>query len=398
MTKQAQQLVSGPKPVQKITPIKDNDTVRRGKSARDIRRERARRVVIRLAIWVGLPTLIATVYYGFWAAPQYESVAVFSIQSERGAASLEGLAAILPATGSTRDAMIVREYINSRDMLDILIRDHEFVQHYENSGDWVSRLAGDASSEEIYDYYLDRVDVTHSSQSGSLTLRVRAYSADRAQEFARAITDAAEHMVNEISDRARDDRIKVAEQEVVAVQERLQKARETLLRLQGEGADINPTQSAEALLTVRGELEADLARAQADLDALQAVMRSDAPKVKELRARVRSLRAQIEAQNKRLVASDGGSINESIARFEPAMIEKEFAEQAYAASLKSLELARVDSMRQKRYLVMISQPSRPSAATHPRRLWSIATVFAISFGLMIVLTMLGAAIREHAKF
>ena len=93
--------------------------IRGSTSAKHVRRARARRLLRRIAIWVGLPTLLAIGYYGIWATPQYESIAVFTVQSNKGSAgSLDGLSALLPGVSSSpRDAMLVREFALSRTML-----------------------------------------------------------------------------------------------------------------------------------------------------------------------------------------------------------------------------------------------------------------------------------------
>jgi capsular polysaccharide transport system permease protein len=369
-------------------------------SSRDLRRVRARRLLARVVLWVVAPTLLAIGYYGCWASAQYESVAVVTVQSnETSAANLDALSAILPPSGSGRDVLLVREYILSRAMLDVLVSEHDLAGHYQRSGaDWWSRLSHDASSEDVYDYYLDKVKVSHDSNSRTLTLRVRAFSAASAEQFANAIIKSSENVVNALSERARADRMKLAEAEVAKAQERLGRAREALLHLQAEGADIDPSQTASAVLTIRTQLETELAKTRAELDALAAVMHRDAPKVLELRQKARSLERQIEAQNRKLAADDEGGLNESIFRFEPALLEKELAQRTFEAALQSLELARVDAAGQHRYLVTIAAPSHPNAPTHPRRGWGVLTVFVTALALMIVVSLLGAAVREHAKF
>jgi capsular polysaccharide transport system permease protein len=127
-------------------------------------------------------------------------------------------------------------------------------------------------------------------------------------------------------------------------------------------------------------------------------MTPTAPKVMDLRQRVRALKSQIKQQSKRLVDDKGESINATMAEFEPAIFEKEIAQQLYETALRSLEMARTEALREQRYVETISAPSLPSEATHPRRLWGIATVFVLSVVLMGVVTMLTAAVREHAKF
>ncbi|HEY8431699.1 MAG TPA: hypothetical protein VIL20_25140, partial [Sandaracinaceae bacterium] len=136
----------------------------RAATAKQLRRLRARRLALRLSLGVGLPTLLAAVYYGLLVQPQYESVTSFTIQSADGAGpgnALQLLVASVPGTAG-RDVMLVREYIESRDMLALLIRDHGWVEHYADPNvDWFSRLAADAPFEDRYEYYLDHIDVEH---------------------------------------------------------------------------------------------------------------------------------------------------------------------------------------------------------------------------------------------
>ena len=102
-------------------------------------------------------------------------------------------------------------------------------------------------------------------------------------------------------------------------------------------------------------------------------------------------------QNERLAGESGASLRAAITRFEPLMVEKEFAERAYASALASLELARVDAARQHRYLVTLTGPSDPSDATHPNVLWSILTFLVFSLAAMGIGTLLIASVREHAN-
>ena len=375
--------------------------IRGSTSAKQIRRARAQRLLRRLGIWVGLPTLLAIGYYGFWATPQYESISVFTVQSNKGSAgSLDGLSALLPGvTSSPRDAMLVREFALSRTMLDHLDEDHGLSEHFKDpSADFWSRLSSDASKENLYEYYLSSVTIDYSADSGSIKLKVRAFSAEKAQALANAIMAESEKMVNEMSTRAHADKLQFIQKQVNEAKERLANARKAVVDLQVEGRELSPIESASAVLGVRAELEAELAKAKAELSALLSVMTAEAPKVRAQRQRVRSLQGQVRAQNKRLVDNDGASINESIADFEPLIFEKEVAQTFFETALRTLELTRTELIREQRYLVTISAPSRPDAATRPRRLWGIATVFFSAFVLMGVFGMLGAAVREHANY
>jgi capsule polysaccharide export protein KpsE/RkpR len=290
-------------------------------TSRELRRRRARRLAIGFAVWVGLPTLIAIVYYGFLAAPQYESVAIIAVESsERSAERPSGLESFLPHPASSRDLRVATDYIKSRAMLERLVVDHGFVAHYgDESVDRWSRLADGASRETIYGYYDEVVKAEADAAAGTINLRVRAFSAAKAHEIGEAVVAAAEAMMNELSSKAWKDQIALGEREVA----------EARLRL---------TRAIEAL------------------------------------------------------AAAGPSPDDGL------VIERDLARRRLESASLGLEDARSQEARERRYLIAIAPPSLPDEPSHPRRLWGVATVFVLSLALAGVLSLLIAAVREHARF
>jgi capsular polysaccharide transport system permease protein len=368
-------------------------------TVKQLRRMRARRLVLRLGIGVVLPTLVAAVYYGMLVTPQYESVTSFTVQSAEGGPSPSALQLLVASVpGSSADGMLVEQYILSHDMMNHLIAHDRFVEHYSRGArDWFSRLDASASAEERYEFYLDHVDVEHDSASGVLTLRVRAFSARQANRVGQSILTASERMVNEMNERARRDRIALSQREVQRAERRLTTARQNLARIQAERGELNPAESAAALLEVRGRLEGELAIARAELQTLSGSLQPDAQPVQEQRRRVAALQRQIDEQTRRLSGPADADIGDTIASFEPVVIEKEFAERAYESAMTSLELARVDADRQHRYLVRIAGPSQPDEPAFPRFWYAILTVLVVSFALLGIGTLLLASVREHAN-
>lgn len=368
-------------------------------TVRELRRLRARRLVRRLGLGVVLPTILATLYYGVLVTPKFESVSAFTVQSADAPAApqLELIFASVPGNAG-RDAQLVREHALSRDMLDHLIENHGFIEHYADGDiDFVSRLDPSTGSEEIHDYYLEHFEVEYDSAAGLLKLRVLAFDADSAQRFSQAILDKSEAMVNDLSARARSDRTSLAQDELDRAETRLSEARATLTEAQSEGAELDPIQSAAALYTLRGQLEAQLASARAELSALRGTAATGSPEIVAQQRRVGALNRQLEDQNERLAGESGASLRAAISRFEPLIVEKEFAERAYASALSSLEMARVDAARQHRYLVTLAAPSKPTDATHPDVLWSVLTFLVLCFAMMGIGTLLVASVREHAN-
>jgi len=369
-------------------------------TVKELRKMRTRRIVTRLALAVGLPTLLAALWYGVFVTPRYQSVTTFTIQSADGApigGALQMLMSSVPGTAG-RDVMLVQEYVRSRDMLRLLIAEHDYVAVYSTQdADFVSRLGSDDGFEAIYEYYLEHVSIDHDSASGVLTLRVQAFDNAAAHAIGQAILNASEQMVNRLSEAARTDRIQLSQAEMERAETRLSAARQQLRQLQAEHGDLNPRASAEAVLEIRSRIEGELAIARADLSTLRATSPRTSPEVTAARRRVSALQTQVDEQSARLTSGDDEGISSELAAFEPVMIEKEFAQRAYESALTSLELARVDASRQHRYLVRISGPSRPDQPAFPNFWYSILTVLVISFSLLGVGTMLIASVREHAN-
>jgi capsular polysaccharide transport system permease protein len=369
-------------------------------AVRALRRARARRLGLRVAVGIGLPTLLASVYYFFVASSQYESVSLFTVQSAeaRGVMGLETLIGAVPGAAA-HDALAVRDFITSRDMLALLERQLNLSEHYADPvSDWWARLTDRSSSEDTYDYYQEMVQVDHDSTSGVLTLRVRAFAPEYAKKVADAVLSESEKMVNHLSERARADQTKVARGEVANAEQRLTKARLAIVKLQQEHAEFNPEQTATEAFALRGELKGELAMARAELMEARAFMQPNAPKVVALEERVRSLSAQVAEESRRLVNPKGDKgLTNSMAEFDAAMVEKEFAQSAYQSALTSLEMARSEASRQHRYLATIAKPSVPNTETHPKRVRGVVTVVLLSAMLLGIVMLLVEAVREHAR-
>lgn len=387
-----------------VTPLAASE--RSGGSAKAqaeaVRRARTRRLIKRLIAFVLVPTTLGAVYFSSIASDQFESYSIFTVQSSemRPTLGVEGILAGI-ATGSTggHDALAVRDYVLSRDMLARLDREHGFIAHFKDrQRDVLSRLSASASFEDAYEYFGHKVYADYDQTSGAVTLRVRAFSADKSSELARSILTYSEEMVNKLSDRERHDRTAYAEADVKKAEERLGVARKAIVALQQKHSDFNPQATATSAMEIRAQLEGEQAKARAELMQLKSFMKDDAPQVLAATEKVKAISAQVAGESRRLVdPSKPNGLNTTFADFEGAMVEKEFAQKAYESSMANLELARADAARQHRYLAVVATPSKPDESTYPSRIRSVFSVLVLSFLLFGVGSLLNAAVREHAR-
>ncbi len=388
-----------------VTPLQvpDRPQVSAAKAhAKALRRQRSRRLALRLGLYVLLPSALATTYYAGFASPQFESFATFTVQSSelRPSLAMGGLlAGLADGAGGGHDALVVRDYALSRDMLLRLDKERGFIAHYKSrSADFISRLGTDASFEEAYAYFSHKVTCEYDQVSGAMTLRVRAFSPEQAFSISTAILSYSEEMVNKLSERERRDRTAYAEAGVKKAEERLTAARKVIVSLQQQHSDFNPLATATSAMTIRTGLEVELAKARAEVMQLRSYMQDDAPQLRAANERVKSISALVAGESRKLVdPTKPGGISSSFSDFEAAMVEKEFAQKAYESSMAALELARADADRQHRYVAIIAAPSKPDEATYPHRIRSVLTAFIVCFLLWGAISMMAAAVREHAR-
>lgn len=376
-------------------------SLRAEQSIRLLRRKRAKTLGLKLGLFVIAPTLLAATYLWGLASDAYESVTLFSIQAaeSRPSMTMESLIGIAGVSSAGRDTLAARDFVLSREMMEKLDARVGLLEHYRSEKiDFFSRLAEDASREEAYEYYLDRVQVSFDSNSSTLTLRVRAYTAEQAHLLGEALLSECEKKVNLISQKARQDQIELAESDVEKAEKRLSASRQQLVNLQQKHNQLSPVHTAEAAMSIRTGLESKLAEARAEASALSSYMAPTSPQVVAAQQRVSALAAQVQSETKRLIdTSKKEGLHQSLAAFESVQVEKEFATQAYQSALGSLEMARAEAARQHRYLAVLSEPSRPDEAMFPRRLLLVFTTFITSLVFFGIASLSLAAVKEHAR-
>jgi capsule polysaccharide export protein KpsE/RkpR len=288
------------------------------KSALELRAARRRTLQRRFGIWVGIPTLLAIVYYLFVATPQYDSAALLAVESNEG--RVADVAGKAPNAGNLRDARLLREALRSGNALSAINKGGAFRAHYSGHGDWFNRLASDASSDAALAYFRDKVVVTNEANTNLTAIRVRAFDGETAHRFAGQLVEYAKAWVAQQNESSSNARLRQAQDEVTREREHLTTAAAALAKL-------------------------------------------EQPK-----------------------SSD------------PAAIEHVIAEKRLEAALRGLQEAQLEVGRGQRYLVVLDEPSQADSIAAPHRLWGILTVAVCALVLVSVLSLLGASVREHAKF
>jgi capsular polysaccharide transport system permease protein len=348
--------------------------------------------------WVLLPTLIAATYFYGIASPQFVSEARFVVRSRADAPQVSLGAVLSGAVGggtTTNEGHSVRDFLTSHDAV---MRTHERLNLVEiwqrEEADIVARLRHD-EPERLTRYYNGMVSAAYDSTTGVVTLRVRSFRPADSKAIADTLLGLSEHLVNSLSERARDDALRIARDEVAIAERRVLDSREALTRFREAQQDLDSAGSAQAAVQTIAQLEGALTAAQADLRERMAFMRPDNTALQTTRNRISALERQIAAERARRTQGDG-ALSQQLAAFERLMLEREFADRQLASATTSLETARMEAQRQQLYLARVVAPNLAVHPLYPRKLISVGSIFlglSVAFGIGWLLV---AGMREHA--
>lgn len=352
-----------------------------------------------LATIVGVPTLFAIIYYGFIASDMYVSESKVAVRSAKSGLSSNGLTALLSSpvlSSGGQDSLVVMEYSTSLDIVKQIQDRLDIIAHYSDQEvDYLSRLKPDATNKEILDYYTDRVSIQRDILSDVLTVKVRAFTPEMAQQIARLIIELNEELVNTLSNRMEEDAISSARKEVDRAVQRLRKTAQDINQFQAANDSVSPEDESIALFGRLSALESKLTETRAELSETLSYMREDSADVVVLKNRIKALERQLQLQKGRVTGEQDGDLGKLVETYQPLVLEREIAQQGYAASLASFEAARIDAQRKKQYLITFVEPGLPDAASEPRRMKKIITVVVFSFLAYLVFGLLWSALKDH---
>jgi capsular polysaccharide transport system permease protein len=285
-------------------------------------------------ITVVIPTVFAVFYYANYASDIYISESRFVVRSpqKQGVSAMTDLFSKVGITKSDDDSYIVRDYILSRDAMNILIKDLDIKEQYSSLAiDWLARFPGlrywETSVESFYRYYQKQVGVLVEPGSSIASLTVRSFDPESAMRINKKLLELSEGFVNRLNERARTDIVKMAQQEV------------------------------------------DLAQNRLEAKALQ----------------LTSMRSAKQAPD----------ADRQVIMVQRLILEKDFADKQLAAAMAALEQARSEALRQQLYIERVAQPQIPDSSLEPDRLRGVLTVLVLGLLFWGIISLLVSGVREH---
>jgi capsular polysaccharide transport system permease protein len=222
------------------------------------------------------PTAISILYFGVVASDVYITESKFVVRSPQKSSplSMGDVFGKIGFSKSDDDSYSVKEYITSRDALNTLNIEIKIKDIYSsNQIDIFNRYPGlkfwDKSLERFHTYYQEHVSVQIDTSSSISTLSVGAYSAEDSFAINQRLVGMSESLVNKLNERARQDLIKSANNEVILAKTKLEKISLQLTQLRSQRTGNDPDKQVaqlQGLALERDFADKQLATALASLE------------------------------------------------------------------------------------------------------------------------------------
>jgi capsular polysaccharide transport system permease protein len=359
-----------------------------------------------LNIWfwaiVGLPTLIAGVYFFGIASDLYMSEVKFVVRgpTKSPVSSIGAMLGSSSGSAASEDTFVVHDYLMSRDAVRRLEQEDDLRNLLSRpEGDLITRFPGiwfwRKDFEALYYAYARFVSVEIDNSSGVSTLQVKAYRPEDAQRVARGLLTFSEQLVNTLNERARHDALAVFQREVDTTEQQIAQVQTQLTAYRVQQKMLDPKSASAGPIELLAQMNGQLANSKGQLAEI--IKNSpNSPHIPLVRTRIASLEKLI-ADERAKITGDDNSVATAVSEYERLDVQRMLGEKTLASAFTSLEAARLEAQRQQLYLETIAQPNLADYPLFPRRFSSFGTVVVSCLLLYGIAWLLVAGVREHAS-
>jgi capsular polysaccharide transport system permease protein len=285
--------------------------------------------------------------------------------------------------GSLEDGRYLAVYLHSPEVMARTFQQLLAEERYRRQGwDRLAGLPAKATGDQQLDFFRRQVQVWPQELSGVIQLTTTGLDAATAQRLNQLLLQEAKAFVNEMNQSISREQLRFAEQEVERAQTRLNDATGKLNAFQVRYGQLDPVQESQATSNYITALEAKLVELKVEEASLRRQFRDgQAPEVQFVADQVAELERQIKEERAKLVSPAGRDLSGRALEAMKLQNDVTFATQALQAAMTAVENSRMESQRQLKFLVMLSDPRQPDGQDWNWR-WQ---VFLGTIGVLVAL-------------
>ncbi|MFM7655773.1 MAG: sugar transporter [Paracoccaceae bacterium] len=338
---------------------------------------------ITFLLLVAFPVAGASYYLFFVAEDQYSSNAAFSVRSEEGGSVAQGFLGVISSvsgTGSAQDLDLLHDFIRSQAIIDVVSQSLNLRRIFAKRGDdFYFSLADDAPIEDLVEYWRRMVSVSNEARNGILHVEVRAFDPRDAQAISQAVIVASSELINQLSNDARTDSLRLSQELVEEARANVQNARRALTEFRRANRIVSPELELETSRGVIAALQTELAETLVSREEVMRQANAGDPRVSAMDNRIKALRSQIDSERNMISQANLTAAVDVYGLYEGLLLDQEMQNAAYAQALTNLSVAHSDARRQARYLAVHVPPTLAETPIYPERSRSVLVIAAVMF-------------------
>lgn len=339
----------------------------------------------------------------FRAVDQYASDVGFSVRTEEQSSAIELLGGITELAGSsTSDTDILFAYLTSQELVTRVDNRVDLRAIWSKPGMDVDPFFAydpEGTIEDLVNHWERKVTIIYDSGTGLIDLKVLAFDPKDAFAITEVILDECTQMINDLSNVAQEDSIRFTRDELANAVERLKSARQELTRFRNRTQIVDPTIDTQNQMGVLVSLQSRLADALVDLDFTREGNPND-PRILEKEQIVEVINNRIAAERRKLGLGAEDNTGEAFANlvgeYEGLVVDREFAETAYVASLAAHDAALAEVRKQSRYLAAHVKPTMAQKAEFPERIKILSLLLMFAFFVWAILCLVYYSVRDRS--
>lgn len=356
-------------------------------------------------LFVILPSIVAAVYYAFVASSQYISesrmvVRTIGVSEQFDTSEKRDGRSIIGGDSLTQDSYIVANYLQSPQLVRILndrIGLHDMFSKL--TIDWFSRLPGTAKFEDLHKYWLQQVDTYVDGPSGIIILTIRAFSPDDAATISRAAMQAANEMIDMISEKAKRDLIKRGENDMDLALNQYRKALDDLREYQNETGILDPLASAKMLNAVIAKLTEQKLTLTVNLNSMRAAGADNSARARDLKRTIEAIDEQIKLRQDSVAGNDmpsaGVQLSSSLTEFSRLETQRIVTQAIYESTVRNLDTAKSTALKRTTFISVFSDAEIPEKSRYPQRFSQWLIIFGGLLTLWMTATLIWMSIEDH---
>lgn len=350
-------------------------------------RERLERLA-RPRVLISAFLAVSALYCFVIGRDRYTATSEFVIQQAlpldgSSASVLSGASSAPSVLISLLDGQYLQVYLESADVKKRLFPDSKkFEQDYgPNFPDFRAGLPANSAAPAQLNFYRKQLFVAPQPLTGTVILSTSGFTADQAYRLNRDLLREARRFVNDVNQSINADQNKFAKKEVKIAENNLSQATRSLEVFQEKHGNLSVGEEQSAASSFIAGLESQLVELKVEEAALRRTYRDpNAPEVSFVADQVDELQLQIRQERERAISENGRDLNTLALEEERLVSDVEFAREALQAARLAVDNSRRESLRQFKFVVVLSQPQMPVSPDSNWR-WQ---AFLASIGIVIV--------------